>query len=89
MTGIPVGRIPRQEALVLPEPHWGAASIRRLSVQIQEEGFMAKWGSAGVSDSFIRDLTDTIPSEVKLGWKVHPDGSPRVSRPVIPILVPL
>lgn len=41
MTGIPVGRIPRQEALVLLEPHWEAASIRRLSVQIQE-GFMAQ-----------------------------------------------
>lgn len=51
-TGIWAVRIPHQEAPLVPEPDWEAASIRRLSVQIQEEGFMAKWGSAGVLDSF-------------------------------------
>lgn len=91
MTGIPVGRIPRQEALVLLEPHWGAASIRRLSVQIQEEGFMAKWGSVGI----IRDLTDNpvrgeagMETALKSTQTLHYVRVSWSSR-VIPISVPL
>lgn len=68
MTGIPVGRIPRQEALVLLEPDWEAASSDG-SGPDPGAGSPAKWGSAGALDSLSRDSTHTIPSEVKPGGK--------------------